>query len=234
MARRAALRNPTTRTAPRAASRVNTQGSAQTCGADGHKSGHNKPETAEVANQRHRTLTLATTNADGETADKALANIVVEGVMMNAVAMHAFIAPQGLPNLDATECLASLQHAADAVSKNGDLRQLEGMLTAQTVALNAIFVNFAMRGAKAAGQDYMERCMRLALRAQNQSRATVETLAVVKNPNTPIFAKQANIAHGPQQVNNMMTAPAADASRASDGSPRESRVLEAHGERVDA
>lgn len=43
--------------------------------------------------------------------------------------------------------------------------------------------------------------MRMALRAQNQARATAETLAAVKNP-TVVFARQANIAHGPQQVNN--------------------------------
>ena len=43
--------------------------------------------------------------------------------------------------------------------------------------------------------------MRMALRAQNQARATAETLATVKNP-TVVFARHANIAHGPQQINN--------------------------------
>jgi hypothetical protein len=42
--------------------------------------------------------------------------------------------------------------------------------------------------------------MKLALKAQAQCRATIETLAAIKNP--PVFAKQANIANGPQQVNN--------------------------------
>jgi hypothetical protein len=42
--------------------------------------------------------------------------------------------------------------------------------------------------------------LRLALKAQTQCRATVETLATMKNP--VVFAKQANIAHGPQQINN--------------------------------
>lgn len=41
----------------------------------------------------------------------------------------------------------------------------------------------------------------LALKAQGQCRATVEALAAIKNPPV-VFAKQANIAHGPQQVNN--------------------------------
>lgn len=43
--------------------------------------------------------------------------------------------------------------------------------------------------------------MRLALRAQSQCRATLETLAVITNP-PMVFAKQANFTGGPQQVNN--------------------------------
>jgi hypothetical protein len=49
--------------------------------------------------------------------------------------------------------------------------------------------------------------MRMALRAQNQCRATLETLAAIKNPPV-VFAKQANVTTGPQQVNNGVPAPA--------------------------
>ena len=45
--------------------------------------------------------------------------------------------------------------------------------------------------------------MRMALKAQSQCRATLETLATIKNP-PAVFARQANIAQGPQQVNNGM------------------------------
>lgn len=46
--------------------------------------------------------------------------------------------------------------------------------------------------------------MRLALKAQSQSRATNETLADIKNPPNVAFVKagQANIAQGPLQVNS--------------------------------
>ena len=44
--------------------------------------------------------------------------------------------------------------------------------------------------------------MKFALRAQAQSRATWEAVAAIKNPSVFGFVKQANIAHGPQQVNN--------------------------------
>ena len=48
-----------------------------------------------------------------------------------------------------------------------------------------------------------ETYMRMALKAQSQCRATLKTLANIKNPPV-VFARQANIAQGPQQVNNGM------------------------------
>jgi hypothetical protein len=48
---------------------------------------------------------------------------------------------------------------------------------------------------------YFEMCMRLAFKAQSQSRATNKTLAEIKNPPV-VFARQANFAAGHQQMNN--------------------------------
>lgn len=53
--------------------------------------------------------------------------------------------------------------------------------------------------------DATDRYMRLALKAQGQCRATLETLANLKNPPV-VVARQANITNGPQQVNNTMNA----------------------------
>jgi len=91
---------------------------------------------------------------------------------------------------------------------NGDLQHCESMLVGQAHALQSIFVSLAR---KAANQEYMknyEGFLRLALKAQNQSRMTLETLAAIKNPPV-VFAKQANINHGSgnQQVNNGVPAP---------------------------
>jgi hypothetical protein len=41
----------------------------------------------------------------------------------------------------------------------------------------------------------------MALKAQNQCRMTLETLANIKNPPV-VYARQANVTTGPQQVNN--------------------------------
>jgi hypothetical protein len=73
---------------------------------------------------------------------------------------------------------------------------------------------------------------RFGLKAQAQCRATLETLAAIKNPPT-VIARQANIANGPQQGNNTMQLPDGSRVRAIPRSaPTE--LLEGHVERVDA
>ena len=47
--------------------------------------------------------------------------------------------------------------------------------------------------------------MRMALRAQSQCRAMLETLAAIKNPPI-VYAPQANVTTGPQQVDNGVAA----------------------------
>ena len=98
--------------------------------------------------------------------------------------------------------------------EGGDLQHCEAMLVGQAHALQSIFVNLARR---AVNQEYLknyETFLRLALKAQNQSRMTLETLATIKNPPV-VFAKQANINHGNgnQQVNNGTPAPTTHAEK---------------------
>ena len=82
----------------------------------------------------------------------------------------------------------------------GDVRRVEGLLLAQAQTLDAIFVNLMRRATHQTALLQWETYMRMGMKAQSQCRATLQALAEVKNP--PVFAKQANIAHGPQQINN--------------------------------
>jgi hypothetical protein len=85
------------------------------------------------------------------------------------------------------------------LASGGNLKRAEALLTAQAHTLDAIFNNLARRAALNAG-EYMNACeiyLRLALKAQTECRATLETLAVIKNPQPLAFVRQANIAHGP-------------------------------------
>jgi hypothetical protein len=112
----------------------------------------------------------------------------------------------------------SLQDCAKAMLtqigkvKDNDLSCAETILTSQAVALNAIFGELSRRAAMNMDKNLQntERYLRLALKAQSQSRATLETLVAIKNPPV-VIAQQANIAHGPQQVNNASPAPTAPA-----------------------
>lgn len=98
--------------------------------------------------------------------------------------------------------------------ENGDLQYCESMLVGQANALQAIFVSLARRAANQQYLNQYETYLRLALKAQNQSRMTLETLATIKNP-PMVFAKQANINQGSgnQQVNNGTPAPTSRAGK---------------------
>ena len=84
----------------------------------------------------------------------------------------------------------------------GDLTHAETILTAQAQALDAIFYAFARKAKHAEQLNQLDAYLRLALKAQSQCRTTLEALVAIKNPQPVAFVRQANIAHGPQQVNN--------------------------------
>lgn len=103
--------------------------------------------------------------------------------------------------IDVPTLLEQLRDSAAAVNR-GSLAQAEAMLMNQSTALQSLFARLAERGMSCNDAAPFEANMRMALRAQSQCRATLETLATIKNPPQVAFVKQANIAAGPQQVNN--------------------------------
>lgn len=117
-----------------------------------------------------------------------------------AVALCAVSQRTGGGQVDIPDAMSILRKQAAAV-QSGDLSQAEAMLMNQANTLEAIFTNLAAKAAAAEYIPTMEALLKLGLRAQNQCRATLETLATIKAPPV-IFAKQANISQGHQQVNN--------------------------------
>jgi hypothetical protein len=101
------------------------------------------------------------------------------------------------------ELAARLKDGMNDVSNN-NLSSCEAMLYCQAHVLHAIFLDALLQVKKHEWFSTSEAYMRMALKAQSQCRATVETLAQIKNPQPVAFVGQANIAHGPQQVNNGM------------------------------
>jgi hypothetical protein len=177
----------------------------------------------------NKSLTLsARIKPTGLTADEFNAALTVEGLLHNAGLTVQF-SEEPMGELALTECLEALTRAASDIQA-GNLGRLEALLTGQIVALNAIFTRFALRSKVTMGQflDASERHLRLGLKAQSQCRATAETLAALKNPTT-VFARQANIANGPQQVNNSLSL-----ARAEKLEIVPNELLEGHGERLDS
>jgi len=136
---------------------------------------------------------------------------------------------------DFVSLAAALREEASRVTANNDLSRAEAMLAIQSHTLDAMFCALTKRALLNMGEhlDATEAYMRMALRAQSQCRATLETLATIKNPTRPTFIRQANVAHGPQQVNNG-TAPPNTLARAGESENPQSELLEnQHGERLD-
>ena len=86
--------------------------------------------------------------------------------------------------------------------KKGDLSKLEEMLYSQAVALNMMFTSLSRRAVNQSNVDIKAVLTNLCFKAQNQSRNTIQTLINLKQPSQTSFIKQANIAHGHQQINN--------------------------------
>lgn len=136
-------------------------------------------------------------------SDKAKAELVSKLALKpsaNAAAVIEAFSKGSFGEADINILIDELQTQFTQV-ENDDLQYCEAMLVGQANALQAIFVSLARR---ATNQQYLpqyETYMRLALKAQNQCRSTIEALATIKNPPV-IYAKQANISNGHQQINN--------------------------------
>lgn len=178
-----------------------------------------------------RSNTLVNRLEPRETPDESTAEMVVSGLAINAVTAAEF-SKYPFGDVDLTECLIKLYDAVGRVHR-GDLREAEALLMAQAVTLNTIFTHLANLAAKTQYDDKLDCYLRLALKAQGQCCATLETLAEIKNPPL-LFARQANVAHRPQQVNNVVSVARRDdqPTRAENQEDRPIEQLEAY-ERVD-
>lgn len=110
--------------------------------------------------------------------------------------------------------------------KDGDLSSLEAMLVGQATALQSLFTSLARRAQAQQSQRHLEAFLALALKAQAQSRATIQAVVELKYPKQVAFVKQANISHGPQQVNNGIDRAADPSSHAEENQVQQNKLLE--------
>jgi hypothetical protein len=162
----------------------------------------------------------------GESLPQAIARSVLDPTALAGSTLSRI--NWSVDNIEVTALVGELQtHARDATA--GRLDRPEAMLIAQAHTLDSLFhslINRSRANTEAGYTPAAETYMRLALKAQSQCRSTVETLAEIKNPSHVAFVRQANIANGPQQVNN--------GPRAEETENQQNKLLETvDGERLD-
>jgi len=181
------------------------------------------PKTAPAALPRKRDPNAFEVVKSEDTKSQALAKLTTTSSLA-AVTLKRYSGAGD--EMDVADLLTEMRKAGDEVVA-GDMGRVERMLANQMLTLDMLFNNLAQRSGRQDTFKGIEVLMRLALKAQAQARATAETLSVIKNPMP--YIRQANIAHGHQQVNNGQQATGAGNSQS-----EPNKLLEAqHGNTLD-
>lgn len=143
----------------------------------------------------------ATSEAD---KTKQLNELSVSANMLNATLAKPFI--------DSIASDITLMNIVEGIKQQiaevqaGDMASIEAMLVAQANSLQTMFVSLGRKAINQTSLPQYTAMFNLALKAQSQSRATIQALTELKFPKQTNFVKQANIANGHQQINNATTA----------------------------
>ena len=133
-------------------------------------------------------------------SDKAIEDFLQNPETLNAIVIDSFKGNLFGERVELGGIIDSLQQSSEQLQSGTPLLLAERILMSQAQSLNAVFCDMAKRANRQEYVANMDKLLRLALKAQSQCRATLETLANIKNPPI-VFAKHANIAHQ-QQINN--------------------------------
>lgn len=174
-------------------------------------------------------VTLNRSPAVAEAVGKARVEL---GASLNAAAVVSAFTRKD----DDVEIACLVRALSDGVREvwAGDMRQAEAMLYGQAHALQAMFMTLSRRAARQNLCKQMETYLRMGLKAQNQCRMTLETLATIKNPPV-VFARQANINNGGHQQVNVGVVGAGQRAPAANFIAEQTELLEdLHEQRVDS
>lgn len=160
-----------------------------------------KANSKSGTSKTSRANTLTVIAEKGISDERKMAELGQSPIVANANTARTF-AQGSFGTINLNESISVLREKAAKV-RTGDLSELEDTLTAQAGTLDAMFNELARRAALNMGTHLSatEIYLRMALKAQAQCRATIETLADVKYPKAPTFVRQQNVAYQ-QQVNN--------------------------------
>lgn len=152
--------------------------------------------------------------APGETEGRALSRSLLDPVTKAGVTAAVFMDQQGvLPeDLSLDDLVVTLGDQIEAMLQSRGQEESQEMLAAQAHTLDMLFHTLATWASTTATKnaDHFNGLMKLALRAQFQSRSTIEALSAIRSPKLANVVQQANIASGHQQVNNLGSSEAAE------------------------
>mgnify|MGYP001821227006 CR=1 FL=1 len=151
--------------------------------------------------KKHNTI-IVEEPKDGD-LDKKLAETALDSSIQASLSVRKYGAEEVFRDVDINTLAQSLSEQIKATKEN-DLDDLEAMLTGQAYVLNAMFNNLTQKAVNNMGYDMRvaEAFLKYGLRVQSQCQSTIEKISQIKNPPLVGYARQANIAHGHQQVNN--------------------------------
>jgi hypothetical protein len=172
------------------------------------------------------TLQLTTTKQEGETLTQAKARASVTPENLSAIVLTSCAFTD---ETHINELAKELKHQTKAINA-GDMTRAENMLASQAHTLEALFSNLASRAMNTKNLVQLDTLLRLALKAQGQCRATLQTLGELKAPKQIAFVKQANIGNQVQVNNGVAPQPL----RTRKTKNKQTELLEVeHGQRLD-
>lgn len=143
----------------------------------------------------------ATEYDDTNELKKQTARTITSSAFNSAVVVNAYVGKSA----DAAAVHTTLKDYADNLQAVG-LASVETMLLHQSIALQSMFMDLAVRAKNQTSLDNVQVLTQLALKAQSGCRSTLQALAEVRNPRNVSFVRQTNVAHT-QQVNNGVAKP---------------------------
>ena len=143
---------------------------------------------------------VAPAKQDKQVDSEHYAKVSLSPATMSAVLSEAFTSSI-FPDTKIADVASALRDKITTI-QNGDMQAIEAMLIGQAQALQTMFVSLGRQAASKTSLPQYTAFMNLALKAQSQSRATIQALVELKYPKQATFVKQANIANGHQQINN--------------------------------
>lgn len=138
----------------------------------------------------------------GEPEREVFARATLSPVMKAAVTINKFKTTNA--DFEMSDLIVVLDDQVTKTLEGAKLDEAQRMLAGQAHTLDAIFNSLAIHAVENIKNCHsdVELFMKLALRAQTQSRANLLALSEIRNPKLAHVVGQANISSGPQQINN--------------------------------